>query len=41
MFLQKVLKGIARLTRDDADESFREGIYFNWWRASTRLLISE
>jgi hypothetical protein len=32
MFFQKVLKGIADLTREDADASFLSGIYCNWWR---------
>ena len=32
MYFQKVLKGIAGLTRRDADESFRVGILCNWWR---------
>ena len=32
MFFQKVLKGIAGLTRQDADERFRAGVHCNWWR---------
>jgi hypothetical protein len=31
MFFQKVLKGIAGLTRHDADQIFRTGILCNWW----------
>ena len=32
MFFQKVLKGIAGLTRQNADASFLAGIECNWWR---------
>jgi hypothetical protein len=32
MFFQKVLKGIAELTRQQADERFHSGIPCNWWR---------
>ena len=32
MFFQKVLKGIAGLSRQEADMSFLGGIQCNWWR---------
>jgi hypothetical protein len=32
MFFQKVLKGIAGITRKGADDCFRTGILCNWWR---------
>jgi hypothetical protein len=32
MFFQKVLKGIAGLSRQDADATFLAGIQCNWWR---------
>lgn len=32
MFFQKVLKGIAGLSRQDADATFLAGIHCNWWR---------
>jgi hypothetical protein len=34
MFFQKVLKGIAGLTRDAASDTFRRGILCNWWRTA-------
>jgi hypothetical protein len=37
MFFQKVLKGIAGLTRKDADTIFDTGIMCNWWRTVHRI----
>jgi hypothetical protein len=32
MFFQRVLKGIAGLSRQEADAAFLHGIHCNWWR---------
>jgi hypothetical protein len=37
VFFQKVLKGIAGLSREDADATFRSGILCNWWRNVGRI----
>jgi hypothetical protein len=41
LFFQKVLKGIAELSRKDADETFRSGIACNWWRRVGRISHAE
>jgi len=41
MFFQKVLKGIAGLTRKGADESFRTGIMCNWWHRVVEITPAE
>jgi hypothetical protein len=37
MFFQKTLKGIAGLTREDADRALYEGILCNWWRTVHKI----
>jgi hypothetical protein len=37
MFFQKVLKGIAGLTRNEADFALVQGILCNWWRTVHRI----
>jgi hypothetical protein len=37
MFFQMVLKGIAGLSRDEADDMFHAGILCNWWRRVHRI----
>ena len=41
MFFQKVLKGIAGLTRKGGDESFRTGIMCNWWHRVGEITPAE
>lgn len=41
MFFQKVLKGIAGLSRQDADQTFQEGILCNWWRTVHHITPAE
>jgi hypothetical protein len=41
MFFQKVLKGIAGMTREDADTTFRAGILCNWWRRVDHITPQE
>jgi hypothetical protein len=41
MFFQKVLKGIAGLSRDDADSVFLNGIHCNWWRRVGQISPAE
>src|SRR5688572_16223914 len=37
MFFQKVLKGIAGLTREAADATLQTGILCNWWHTVGRI----
>lgn len=41
MFFQLVLKGIAGLSRDEADGMFDGGIQCNWWRRVHRITPQE
>lgn len=39
MIIQRVLKGIARISKDDANGILREGIICNWWRKTGRISV--
>lgn len=41
MFFQKVLKGVAGLSRQEATASFVYGIHCNWWRRAGQINTGE